>query len=322
MNVESRRTAATSARDPSSFSPWPHRLAVILACATLPLLFIGGLVTSLGVGLAVPDWPTTFGYNMFLYPWSKMIGGIFYEHSHRLVASCVGLLTIALTLTLWLKEPRPWLRWLGVAALALVIVQGVLGGLRVVLLQSTLAIIHACFAQAFFALTVSLALCTAREWRNPPQGAPLTDGGRLRRLAAITTALIYCQIVFGAILRHTGARLDAHLLFAGLVAVHVILLLLRIARQHGAETALMRPAYLLGGLLLGQLLLGTLSYLAKFTALIPLPAGALVLTTTTHLIIGALMLATSLAIALSAFRLSPPAGAAQGRPVLTEQYSL
>ena len=101
---------------PSSFSPWPHRLAVILACATFPLLFIGGLVTSLGVGLAVPDWPTTFGYNMFLYPWSKMIGGIFYEHSHRLVASCVGLLTIALALTLWLKEPRPWLRWLGVGS--------------------------------------------------------------------------------------------------------------------------------------------------------------------------------------------------------------
>ena len=107
---------ADSARHPSSFSPWPHRLAVILACATFPLLFIGGLVTSLGVGLAVPDWPTTFGYNMFLYPWSKMIGGIFYEHSHRLVASCVGLLTIALALTLWLKEPRPWLRWLGVAS--------------------------------------------------------------------------------------------------------------------------------------------------------------------------------------------------------------
>ena len=163
MNVGIKKDGTASARHPSSFSPWPHRLAVILACATFPLLFIGGLVTSLGVGLAVPDWPTTFGYNMFLYPWSKMIGGIFYEHSHRLVASCVGLLTIALALTLWLKEPRPWLRWLGVAALALVIVQGVLGGLRVVLLQPTLAIIHACFAQAFFALTVSLALFTARE---------------------------------------------------------------------------------------------------------------------------------------------------------------
>ena len=142
--------AAASGRHPSSFSTWPHRLAVTLAGATFPLLFIGGLVTSLGAGLAVPDWPTTFGYNMFLYPWSKMIGGVFYEHSHRLIASCVGLLTIALTVTLWIKEDRRWLRWLGITALAMVIVQGVLGGLRVVLLQHTLAIIHACFAQVFF----------------------------------------------------------------------------------------------------------------------------------------------------------------------------
>lgn len=297
-------------------------MAVILACATFPLLFIGGLVTSLGVGLAVPDWPTTFGYNMFLYPWSKMIGGIFYEHSHRLVASCVGLLTIALALTLWLKEPRPWLRWLGVGALALVIVQGVLGGLRVVLLQQTLAIIHACFAQAFFALTVSLALLTSKEWRNPPQSAPITDGGRLRRLATITTALIYIQIIFGALLRHTGERLDGHLLFAALVAVHVVLLLLRITRQHGADIALTRLGFSLGGLLLGQLLLGAGSYLSKFTAVMPLPAGALVLITTSHLIIGALMLVTSLTIALRALRFSRPVGSTQGRPVLTEQYSV
>src|ERR1051326_6889188 len=82
-------------------SPWPHRLALLLTCATFPLLFVGGLVTSLGAGLAVPDWPTTFGYNMFLYPWSKMIGGIFYEHSHRLIASSVGLITIALAWTFW-----------------------------------------------------------------------------------------------------------------------------------------------------------------------------------------------------------------------------
>lgn len=297
-------------------------MAVTLACATFPLLFIGGLVTSLGVGLAVPDWPTTFGYNMFLYPWSKMIGGIFYEHSHRLVASCVGLLTIALTVVLWLKEDRPWLRWLGVAALVLVIIQGVLGGLRVVLLQQTLAIVHACFAQAFFALTVSLALFTSPDWRDPAPSAPLADGGRLRRLAAITTVLIYLQIVFGAWLRHTGTRLDAHLLFAALVAVHVVLLLLRIARQHGAEPSLVRPAFLLGGLLLGQLILGTASYLGKFTALLPLPAGALVLTTTTHLIFGALMLVTSLAISLRAFRFASSEGSAQKRTVLTEQCSV
>ncbi|MBM4296282.1 MAG: cytochrome oxidase assembly protein, partial [Deltaproteobacteria bacterium] len=135
--AETNLSAATLRSTNSStadFSNWPHRLAVILACATFPLLFIGGLVTSLGVGLAVPDWPTTFGYNMILYPWSKMVGGIFYEHSHRLVASTVGLLTIALALIFWFYEPRRWLRWLGAAALALVIVQGVLGGLRVVLL--------------------------------------------------------------------------------------------------------------------------------------------------------------------------------------------
>src|ERR1044071_6713924 len=103
---------APAARAPISI--WPHRIAVVLACATFPLLFIGGLVTSKGAGLAVPDWPTTFGQNMFLYPWSKMVGNVFYEHSHRLVASFVGLLSIALAVALWLREERAWLRWLGV----------------------------------------------------------------------------------------------------------------------------------------------------------------------------------------------------------------
>src|SRR6476659_10535764 len=126
--------AATSPGEPSV---WPHRLAIVLACATFPLLFIGGLVTSKGAGLAVPDWPTTFGHNMFFYPWSKMVGNIFYEHSHRLVASFVGLVKIALTVAVGLRESRAWLRWLAAAALALVIVQGVLGGLRVVLLEQT-----------------------------------------------------------------------------------------------------------------------------------------------------------------------------------------
>ena len=140
---------------PSSFSAWPHRLALATAICTIPLLFIGGLVTSKGAGLAVPDWPTTFGYNPFLYPWSKMVGNIFYEHSHRLVASAVGFLTILLAIALWFREPERWLRVLGATALALVVIQGVIGGLRVVLLEQTLAVVHACLAQAFFALTVT-----------------------------------------------------------------------------------------------------------------------------------------------------------------------
>jgi cytochrome c oxidase assembly protein subunit 15 len=300
---------------------WPHRLAVAAACATFPLLFIGGLVTSKGAGLAVPDWPTTFGYNMFLYPWSKMIGNIFYEHSHRLVASAVGLLTIALALTIWLKENRDWLRWLGMAVLGLVIVQGVLGGLRVLLLQQTLAIIHACFAQAFFALTVSLAIFTAASWRGAVQGSTIDDGGRLRRLGTMTTALVYLQIVFGAVLRHTGERLDAHLFIAALVAVHVVLLLLRITKFHGERATLVRPALFLGVLLLVQLLLGAASYLGKFTTLLRLPMAGLVFITTMHLITGALMLAASLAITLWAFRLSKAAPPLQTK-VFTEQCSV
>src|SRR3989441_9471821 len=212
--------------------PWPHRLALLTTVATFPLLFVGGLVTSTGSGLAVPDWPTTFGYNMFLYPWSRMVGGILYEHSHRLIGSAVGLLTIALALVLWYKESRQWLRWLGIVALAAVIAQGVLGGLRVVFLQQTLAIIHACFAQAFFALTASLALFTSVEWQTQPIKKIATDAGQVQHLGVLTSGLLYGQLVLGAILRHTGEWAGLHILGAALVALHVFLLCARVCRNH------------------------------------------------------------------------------------------
>jgi cytochrome c oxidase assembly protein subunit 15 len=306
----------------SSFSAWPHRLAVVLACATFPLLFIGGLVTGKGAGLAVPDWPTTFGYNMFLYPWSKMVGNIFYEHSHRLIASAVGLLTIAVALTFWFKERRPWLRWLGIAALLLVVVQGIIGGLRVVLLEHSLAIVHAAFAQAFFALTVSLAIFTSAQFYRAP-GKPVADGGRLRRLAAVTTGLIYFQSIFGAVLRHTGERLDAHLLFAVLAGLHIILIFVRLKKFHADCPELIRPARLLAILLLVQLLLGAGSYFAKFATLWQAPLDGVVILTTTHLVTGALLLATSLLLTLRAYRLSASnEGAALERKVLAEPQSL
>lgn len=297
-------------------------MAVALAIATFPLLFIGALVTSLGAGLAVPDWPTTFGHNMFLYPWSKMVGGILYEHSHRLVASCVGLLTIALALTLWFKESRNWLRWLGICALGLVIFQGILGGLRVILLQHQLAIVHACFAQAFFALTLCLAVFTSAQWQGEPENRPVLDGGRLRRLCSITTGLIYVQAVFGAVLRHTGERLDAHLLFAVLVTIHIILVLLRVMRAHAEQPMLARPAGALAIFLLAQIFLGIASYFGKFTASLRLPVEAIVALTTLHLVMGALMLAASVVLTLRAYRLSSGSKAAIDRKVLSEQFSV
>jgi heme a synthase len=313
---------AQSAADAASVSVWPHRLAVMTACATFPLLFIGGLVTSKGAGLAVPDWPTTFGYNMFLYPWSKMVGNIFYEHSHRLVASGVGLLTIALALSLWLQERRKWLRWLGVTALVLVVIQGVLGGMRVVLLEHSLAIVHASLAQAFFALAVSLALFTSAEWREEVTDRPLADSNRLRRLAAVTTGLIYLQVFFGAVLRHTGLRLDAHLLFAALVMFHVLLLVIRIMNSHSDNSRLTRPAVFLTAMLIVQVFLGTVSYFAKFTTLLRMPVDATAIFTTTHLVIGALMLVTSLVLTLRSYRIPTVAKPVKGKNVLAEQYSL
>src|SRR5206468_12891792 len=114
-----------------TYHRWLHRFAVVLAGATFLLICAGGMVTSTDSGLSVPDWPTTYGQNMFTFPYSKWVGGIFYEHSHRLIASSVGFLTIGLTVWLVIGDRRRWLKWLGVFALLAVIAQGVLGGLTV-----------------------------------------------------------------------------------------------------------------------------------------------------------------------------------------------
>ena len=128
-------------------SPWPHRWAVALACATFPLVWVGGLVTTTDAGMAVPDWPNTYGYNLFLYPWQTWLAGpwdIFVEHGHRMLGAVVGMITIGLLAVIWRNERRPWLRWVSLAALGLVIMQGVLGGMRVLLDERTLAMLHGC----------------------------------------------------------------------------------------------------------------------------------------------------------------------------------
>jgi cytochrome c oxidase assembly protein subunit 15 len=204
----------------SKSNPWLYWFAVLTALATLALIGIGGLVTSHEAGMSVPDWPTTYGYNMFLFPINKWLGGIFYEHSHRLLASLVGLMTTILAVWLWLKDSRPWMSWLGVAAFLLVVAQGVLGGLRVTLHMDSLGIYHATIAQLFFVLTCAIALFTSRWWmeleRWPParreensadkQAVPAT-GAPSRGLVLFTTILIFFQLIIAAAMRHQHAGL-------------------------------------------------------------------------------------------------------------------
>lgn len=287
---------------PIETSRWPHRLAVTTSGATVVLILAGGLVTSLGAGLAVPDWPTTFGYNMFLFPWAKMVGGVFYEHSHRLLGSLVGILTILTAASLWWTEPRKWMRWLGVAALLLVIVQGLLGGLRVVWLKLALAIIHACTAQIFFGLMVSLAVLTSRNWTKPVQ-AESSEEKSLRRLSLATVSLIYIQTIFGAVLRHTGDRLDAHLLFAVLVTVHVIWLATKILRAGPELDDYRGTAHALWLLLVIQIGLGTGSFLTKYTVIgDAVTPWVIVILTASHVLVGALLFATSISLTIRLYR--------------------
>jgi cytochrome c oxidase assembly protein subunit 15 len=249
----------------SSNNPWLHRFALLTALATLALIALGGLVTSHGVGMAVPDWPNTYGYNMFLFPVSQWVGGILYEHTHRLAAALVGLLTTILALWLWVRETQRRARWSGVAAIVLVlllmgvrqlpvyvalaalapvgialsfyqirehpgalrwwgimafaavVLQGVLGGLRVVLFKDQIGIFHATLAQLFFVLTCAIALLTGRWWQDsaPEQlgSKPPSDLAADRNVRAPTpllfgtTLLILCQLVLGATMRHQHAGL-------------------------------------------------------------------------------------------------------------------
>ncbi len=288
----------------TSYSPWLHRVARLTAGATFLLIVIGGIVTSTDSGLAVPDWPTTFGYNMFLYPLSEMVGGILYEHSHRLMGSLVGMLTIALFVLILVRDSRKWLKWLGLAALIAVIVQGVLGGLRVTQINLNFAIVHACLAQAFFALLCGIAWFASRDWWQDRSTTIGETARKLRRLSLITTCLIYVQLIFGAILRHTGSRLDAHLLFAFLVALHIFLLARRILTVDSEAGGIGQSMpLLLLGLLVVQLILGTGAFFAKLTAFGETFATALTVTiTTAHVAVGALMLVSSFVLTLKIYR--------------------
>ncbi|GIX48117.1 MAG: cytochrome oxidase assembly protein [Candidatus Tectimicrobiota bacterium] len=294
---------------------WLHRFAVVTAAATLGLIAAGALVTSTGSGLAVPDWPLSFGQ---VFP--PMQGGVLFEHGHRLVAAFVGLLTVALALAMQRWEPRPWVRRLAWGAVLAVLVQGLLGGLTVLLrLPTAVSVAHACLAQAFLCLVVSLAVCTAPSWQAPQARWQEAGGPSLRLVAVLTTVLVYVQLLLGALVRHLGAGLAIpdfplafgrlvppltspgvtvhflHRVGALLVASGVVWTVVRMRETGRGERWLQRPALGLLALLLAQLGLGALIVWTRRA----------VLPTTAHVVTGAALLATSLVLTLRLYRLRP-----------------
>ncbi|OFV92395.1 MAG: hypothetical protein A3G76_08740 [Acidobacteria bacterium RIFCSPLOWO2_12_FULL_65_11] len=304
-----------------------HRFAQFVTGATVLLVLAGSLVTSTESGLSVPDWPTTYGWNMFTFPPSKWVGGIFYEHGHRLIASTVGFLTIVLAGWLSRTDSRRWLRRLGWTALLAVIAQGVLGGLTVLFfLPAPISIAHAGLAEIFFCLTIAIALFTSPGWMagygrgaSEPAGVPGVPGvddRRLRLVATATTALVYAQILVGATMRHTGAGLaipDFPLMFGRLVpdhwdsmiAIHfahrvgALVVALAVAAtaahvwyHHRGRRELVRPAALVSALVAVQITLGALTVLTARDVWI----------NSVHVVCGALVLTASLVLTLRAWR--------------------
>lgn len=303
-----------------------HRFTVFTAVSTFFLIIAGGLVTSTDSGLAVPDWPLSYGQLM-----PPMVGGIFYEHGHRMVATFVGLLTIILALWLWKKEERQWVRVLGPIALLVVVAQGVLGGITVLyLLPTWVSTTHATIAQSFFSLTVFLAIVTSPAWKSAaPSSAPFA--WRTRRLAVASAGVVLLQLVLGALMRHTGSGMAipdfplsysrwippvdgnalqslnefrlvyydlppvemsqiwihfAHRLGAVLVSAVVLVNVVHILK-HYSDRRLREAALMQGMLVLFQFLLGALTVWT----------GKGVQIATAHVAVGALLLAASVALA-------------------------
>jgi cytochrome c oxidase assembly protein subunit 15 len=299
--------------------------AAVGAGATFLLVVAGGIVTSHEAGLAVVDWPNSYGYNMFLYPLARMTGGIYYEHVHRLLGSLVGLTTVVLAAHLWRVDRRRGLRWLAIAAVAAVIGQGVLGGLRVTgrFTASTspaetepslaLAVVHGVTGQLFLALMVALAVLSTRRWREGPPPRIRPAVGLDRGLARTLVALLVVQLVLGAVLRHVAGGLTVHITMAVFVILLAVLVSVRVWTEHEDSALLRRQANLLATLVALQLGLGIGALVATGVERAPgEPPPIDVVLTTAHQACGAALLATAVGLALWLQRLAAP-GAGEPR---------
>ena len=292
--------------------------ALALSLCTFLLLFAGGMVTSTNSGLSVPDWPTTFGQNMFTFPPSMMKGGIFYEHGHRLFASLVGLLTVGICIAFWIWEKRRWLQWTGTMALFMVIVQGTLGGMTVKYkLPMTVSAAHACTAELFFLITVLMAFATSKTWMSA-SSSRLRFSRPEQLLSFLFSVTVFLQILIGAVMRHSYAGMAiptfplafgqiippfwnfgiiVHFLHTRVGAPLLVLLglalVLTVCLSHNQTRGTKSLAVFLGATIIVQCLLGMFTI---WSGKAPVP-------TTFHLSIGALVFGTGFLLFLAIYRL-------------------
>lgn len=300
-----------------------NRYAILVACATFFLIIAGALVTSNDAGLATPDWPLSNGQ---VFP--KMVGNLFWEHGHRMVATTVGMLTIVLTIWILMKEKRSWVRKLGVFALLAVIAQGLLGGLTVkLMLPLAVSTAHATLAQLFFCTTVSLAVFTSRSWMEARPIPEVKGSLSLNYLCSTALVTIFLQLILGATLRHSATwdkHLPTELILAhigGAVTVTIGLGSAAIAtlRRYKDEKFLTRPAMVALSLLGVQLCLGVAAFMTRLASPSdPQPLNPMIGITVAHVACGALVFVSTIVLTLRTYRVLP----AEHIPLLTERDNL
>ncbi len=298
---------------------WTGAFGLIGAGATFLLLIAGGVVTSAGAGLAVVDWPNSFGYNMFLYPLAKMSGGIYYEHSHRLLGSLVGITTLVLAIHVFRTDRRKWLRGVLVLAVLLVIAQGLLGGMRVTgtptlstsaedMSPSTLlAAYHGVLGQIFFGVMVSIMVFLSSRWKKSGDPVPTDSAGGDRINSIILVLIVLTQITIGAMQRHLDSGLLIHIGVAVIVLGFAVYVGMRVSQIEGDLAAIKKTGIAIVGITTVQFILGFATLLAVgFEPKPGPPSGGEVMIATFHQMIGAVLLAHAVMLMLWCHRLETP----------------
>ena len=288
-----------------------HYYALFTAFATFLVIVAGALVTSNEAGLAVPDWPTSF--HTFRMP--RMVGGVLYEHGHRMIAGFTILLTLGIAIITLSVDRRRWMKKLAIAAFATILVQAILGGITVLnFLPPAVSTAHALVGQTFFCIAVAIALLTGRKYSGEVERTAIDRRKpSLIGLTLLSVLVLYVQLILGGMFRHKGMSWEPHVFNAIVVAIVLTWTSVRVLSYYSQVEALRRPAITMLGLLMTQLCLGFVSFLTKVIwgkdAVQPMPM--MVWSTVAHVAVGALLLATAVVLAIQAWRMVP---------VLSEQH--